>query len=259
MQQAIAVFTDATARDAAISVPVNGQFAYLTGSSSLTKYTGAAWVAATADLPITTEGDLIVGDNTGQAERLALGADGTVLKSDGTTAVWSTPSATDKTWEVLASGTISGVSELTISGFAAKNEFMLICTQLSSTAASAFFEVKFNGLTSGYINSRIENLIASSYSPNNYSHSTYGGSIVLGQMSASASSDLFGSVQMSGGKSGSRKVYSFTAGGNAAGSNGQSQNFGNGVHASTALITSFAIKVSSGTFDSGNYYLYGAN
>ena len=43
MQQAIAVFTDATARDAAISVPVNGQFAYLTGTSNLTKYTGAAW------------------------------------------------------------------------------------------------------------------------------------------------------------------------------------------------------------------------
>ena len=43
MQQAIAVFTDATAREAAIAVPVNGQFAYLTGTSNLTKYTGAAW------------------------------------------------------------------------------------------------------------------------------------------------------------------------------------------------------------------------
>jgi hypothetical protein len=43
MQQAIAVFTDATAREAAIATPVNGQFAYLTGTSNLTKYTGAAW------------------------------------------------------------------------------------------------------------------------------------------------------------------------------------------------------------------------
>jgi hypothetical protein len=53
MQQAIAVFTDATARDAAISVPVNGQFAYLTGTSNLTKYTGAAWVSAIADTSTT--------------------------------------------------------------------------------------------------------------------------------------------------------------------------------------------------------------
>ena len=49
MQQAIAVFTDATAREAAIAVPVNGQFAYLTGTSNLTKYTGAAWESAIAD------------------------------------------------------------------------------------------------------------------------------------------------------------------------------------------------------------------
>ena len=48
MQQAIAVFTDATAREAAIAVPVNGQFAYLTGTSNLTKYTGAAWENAIA-------------------------------------------------------------------------------------------------------------------------------------------------------------------------------------------------------------------
>jgi len=46
MQQVIAVFADATARDAAITSPVNGQFAYLTGTSNLTKYTGAAWADA---------------------------------------------------------------------------------------------------------------------------------------------------------------------------------------------------------------------
>jgi hypothetical protein len=48
MQQAIAVFADATARDAAITAPLNGQFAYLTGTSNLTKYTGAAWEDAIA-------------------------------------------------------------------------------------------------------------------------------------------------------------------------------------------------------------------
>ena len=48
MQQAIAVFTDATARDAAITAPVEGQFAYLTGTSELVKYNGAAWVSGTA-------------------------------------------------------------------------------------------------------------------------------------------------------------------------------------------------------------------
>jgi hypothetical protein len=49
MQQVIAVFADETARDAAITSPVNGQFAYLTGTGNLTKYTGAAWVIAIVD------------------------------------------------------------------------------------------------------------------------------------------------------------------------------------------------------------------
>jgi hypothetical protein len=40
--------------------------------------------------PITTRGDVIRGDSSGNAERLALGADNTVLASDGTDAAWET-------------------------------------------------------------------------------------------------------------------------------------------------------------------------
>jgi len=67
MQQAIAVFADSTARDAAITAPVNGQFAYLTGTSNLTKYTGAAWENAIADTGTTvseqaTSRTIVAGD-----------------------------------------------------------------------------------------------------------------------------------------------------------------------------------------------------
>jgi hypothetical protein len=48
MQQSIAVFIDASSRDAAIAVPVEGQFAYLTASDALVKYDGSAWVAGAA-------------------------------------------------------------------------------------------------------------------------------------------------------------------------------------------------------------------
>lgn len=40
--------------------------------------------------PITTQGDLIVGNSSGMEARLAIGASGTVLKSNGTTAAWAT-------------------------------------------------------------------------------------------------------------------------------------------------------------------------
>lgn len=46
MQQSIAVFTDSSSRDAAITSPVEGQFVYLTASDELQKYNGSSWEAA---------------------------------------------------------------------------------------------------------------------------------------------------------------------------------------------------------------------
>lgn len=61
MSQVIAVFVDATARDAAIETPTEGQFAYLTGSNVLTFYNGTAWAnfglpALTANRAVATNG-----------------------------------------------------------------------------------------------------------------------------------------------------------------------------------------------------------
>ena len=46
MDQAIAVFADATARDAAITAPAEGQHCFLEDTDALQYYTGSAWVAA---------------------------------------------------------------------------------------------------------------------------------------------------------------------------------------------------------------------
>ena len=89
MQQAIAVFADSTARDAAISVPVNGQFAYLTGTSNLTKYTGAAWESAIADTSTTV---------SEQATSR------TILAGDANSFIYSTAAITITVDDVLAVG-----------------------------------------------------------------------------------------------------------------------------------------------------------
>ncbi len=46
MDQAIPVFADATARDAAITSPSEGQHCFLSDTDALQYYTGSAWVAA---------------------------------------------------------------------------------------------------------------------------------------------------------------------------------------------------------------------
>lgn len=82
MQQAIAVFTDAAGRDAAITSPVNGQFAYLTGTANLTKYNGSAWVDA---ILIPSPG---VSEQTGTTYTIAAGDAGNTVfvnNASGTT------------------------------------------------------------------------------------------------------------------------------------------------------------------------------
>lgn len=57
---------------------------------------------------ITTEGDLVVGDEAGTATRLPLGSTGTVLTSNGTTAVWEPSSGVITTPGDLIVGNVSG-------------------------------------------------------------------------------------------------------------------------------------------------------
>lgn len=44
MDQVIPIFADATARDAAITSPIEGQFAYLSDNNWLTWYDGSSWI-----------------------------------------------------------------------------------------------------------------------------------------------------------------------------------------------------------------------
>ena len=80
MAQSVAVFTNATTRDAAITAPVHGQFAYLTDSDTLTKYDSSAWVNAIS-IPSPT-----VSEQTGTSYTIVAGdANSTVLVNNAAT------------------------------------------------------------------------------------------------------------------------------------------------------------------------------
>jgi hypothetical protein len=124
LMQGVLVFADAAARDAAITSPAEGQFAYTKDVNGLWYYDGAAWVAsgATGDIEgvtagtgisgggtsgtvtitnsmataIDAKGDLIGGTGADAFDRLAVGADGTQLVADSTEATglkWATPTS----------------------------------------------------------------------------------------------------------------------------------------------------------------------
>jgi hypothetical protein len=139
LMQGINVFTNATARDAAITAPAEGQFAFTKDNNSLWYYDGAAWVAsgATGDIEgvtagvgisgggtsgtvtvtnsmataIDAKGDLVPGTGADTFSRLAVGANDTVLTADSSTATglkWATPSSGGMT--LLSTTTLSGAS-----------------------------------------------------------------------------------------------------------------------------------------------------
>jgi len=98
LMQGVLVFADATARDAAITSPQEGQFAYLKDTNVTTYYTGSAW--ANLDTtgmtnPMTTTGDTIYSSSGSTPARLGIGTAGQVLtvNSGATAPEWKTPAA----------------------------------------------------------------------------------------------------------------------------------------------------------------------
>jgi len=84
-EQAISRFADASARDAAITSPTEGQFCYLTGSNALQFYDGSSWTATslTADITEVAAGTNIdVTSGTGPVPSVAVSIDAELACAD---------------------------------------------------------------------------------------------------------------------------------------------------------------------------------
>jgi hypothetical protein len=95
---------------------------------------------------ITTEGDLVVGDASGDPVRVPVGTVGQVLASDGDTVEWVTP-AGGGGYTQLATGSFSGVSTLTISGISSSYKDLVLVLDDVSVAVNFALEMRVNGIT----------------------------------------------------------------------------------------------------------------
>ena len=138
LMQGVLVFASAAARNAAITSPQEGQFAYTKDTNGLWYYDGAAWVAsgATGDIEgvtagtgisgggtsgtvtitnsmateIAAKGDLIVGTGSATFDNLAVGTNGMTIVADSTAATglkWATPASGGKVLQVVQGTTYS--------------------------------------------------------------------------------------------------------------------------------------------------------
>jgi len=96
LMQGVLVFASAAARDASITSPQEGQFAYLKDTNVTTYYTGSAW--ANLDTtgmtnPMTTTGDIIYSSSGSTPARLGIGTTGQVLNVASGLPAWATASS----------------------------------------------------------------------------------------------------------------------------------------------------------------------
>lgn len=153
LMQGINVFASEAARDAAITAPAEGQFAFTKDNNSLWYYTGSAWAAsgATGDIEgvtagvgisgggtsgtvtvtnsmataIDAKGDLVPGTGADTFARLAVGANGTVLTADSAEATglkWATPASGSTFAGVRANGPNTLVSNSTTTTYTFDSE-----------------------------------------------------------------------------------------------------------------------------------------
>lgn len=271
MDQAVMTFANSTARSTAIPSPKEGMLTYLEDTNAYEGWTGSAWVNindnsnAILKSTVTTAGDLIVGTGNAAVTRLGIGANGTVLSSNGTTAAWSTPSAppTYQDWEILASGTITtGSTSFSLSGWSARDNLVLLINQISGTATnSQQVEFRLNGDNSNHFSFSAFQQWASTY--NAAAYQGYTGEFLIANLSTNASSVVSGGIHIRGarGTGGSLKMCDLWGSGNASAGNSHASYIGKGYYNTSSAITSILIRLSGvgNNIDGGTYTLLGSD
>jgi hypothetical protein len=155
LMQGVWVFASAAARDAAVTAPQEGNFAYLKDTNVTTYYTGSAW--ANLDTtgmtnPMTTTGDTIYSSSGSTPARLGIGTAGQVLRVNS--------GATAPEWAAASSGALTLVKTETIgttvssvtvsSAFSSTYDNYLITVSGGSASTLQDLKMTLGATSSGY-------------------------------------------------------------------------------------------------------------
>ena len=152
LMQGVWVFASAAARDAAVTSPQEGNFAYLKDTNVTTYYTGSAW--ANLDTtgmtnPMTTTGDTIYSSSGSTPARLGIGTTGQVLTVAGGIPSWAT-AASGGGMTSLATGTLSGASLDLTSISQSYVHLQLVISDWNFANANNQFYFRINNLSQNY-------------------------------------------------------------------------------------------------------------
>lgn len=183
LMQGVLVFASAAARNAAITSPQEGQFAFTKDTNGLWYYDGAAWVAsgATGDIEgvtagvgitgggtsgtvtitndmattITAAGDIVVGTGSGTYDNLPIGTTGQFLTADTTVSPykvkWATPATAASGLTLITTSTSSAVATNVILSncFTStyRNYLVLMDGSQTTNSGEIFIQMRSSGTT----------------------------------------------------------------------------------------------------------------
>jgi hypothetical protein len=285
LMQGINVFASTAARDASITSPQEGQFAFTKDTNSLWYYDGAAWVASgaagdiegvTAGIGISgggtsgtvtvtnsmataidAKGDLVAGTAADTFARLAVGANATVLTADSAEATglkWATAGGSSPSFTLLNSGgtAMTGAATITVSGISGKNSIFFRVSLGSSATASVNFYLRLNtdsGANYYYVgNGSFGDAVFTKQGVDNTE-------IVFAAQGGDAANYVNAYGLIEGANGTGIKPISYASFANGAGAGNYT---GAGFYSGTSTISSLSIVSASGNFDAGTLYVYGA-
>lgn len=262
LMQGVWVFASAAARDAAVTSPQEGNFAYLKDTNVTTYYTGSAW--ANLDTtgmtnPMTTTGDTIYSSSGSTPARLGIGTAGQVLQvnSGATAPEWATPASGGGMTLINTGGTALTGSSVTIGSIPQTYKSLVLkIYQYSGAVDGTTVRIRFNSdANTRYVSINTNN------APGNFA---FGGP-TSGDLGANqddvTTSTYFANVEIPNYSSTTTwKMANVTAIGNwflTPADVGYSDCMI--VYNQTTAITSIDLFPNSGNFDSGTAYLYGVS
>jgi hypothetical protein len=214
------------------------------------------WSADAAGMtnPMTTTGDTIYSSSGSTPARLGIGTTGQVLTVAGGIPSWATASsAADNYTLINAGGTaLTGATTITVSGISGKNSLIIVVNGASSVNPNPSFEMRFNADSTfkydwtGVKVQSASTVVDSGFASNN--------SIDIAALTSAAAGTVSMVGKLDGAGSTGLKFFNFTSYSSNLG-NGRASNY---TYSGTSTISSVSIISSSGNFDAGTIYVYGA-
>jgi hypothetical protein len=288
LMQGVLVFASTAARDAAITSPQEGQFAFTKDTDQLWYRSASAWVAsgATGDIEgvtagvgitgggtsgtvtitndmattITAAGDIVVGTGSGTYDNLPIGTTDQVLTADTTVSPykvkWATAASSTPSYTLLNAGgtALTGATTITVN-ITAYNFLLVVVAGASSANASSRFTFRFNSDTAS--NYQTIGLGLSAASTVSSQNSGLKSELDFARMGANVANTADGIMHIFGAKGTGFKPLAISGAGD--GSTTNDSQILDGYYKGTSTITSVSILSSSGNFDAGTIYIYGAN